>query len=52
MGEFQIDWNEIKRDINNLLWVHLPPETTLSEADKLANELLASIRNNQSTKKG
>ena len=37
-AEKAIVLENLKEDINNFLWSHLPPKTTLDEADKMAGE--------------
>lgn len=40
----EVDENELKKSINNLLWTFLPGETTFEEAEKIANDLFSQVR--------
>lgn len=40
---------ELKKAINNLLWMYLPDNITLKEADELACQILESIRKKYGT---
>lgn len=50
MGQFKArteerssDVNEIKREVNNLIWMHAPENLTLAEAEKRACDILDLI---------
>lgn len=42
-----IDPNNVKRDINNLLWSYMPSETTMEDADTISMVVLDMIQTPQ-----
>lgn len=44
-SEYRIIIDNLKPEINNFLWMRLPPETTLDRAEGIANQLFTIIHN-------
>ncbi len=37
------DWNELKLAINNAIWMHAPPTTTLAQAEEAACRAISHL---------
>lgn len=44
MGDGDDQITELKKEINNLIWMHGPGSLTLKKAEELAVDIFASIR--------